>query len=212
MKKWLGGPGFVPPSEIQASRDLSASCCVSVWQRNIATRLRCRSISRSLLAPSGSPVRCIPAAKTSMTDRVFVDTNVLVYSRDSTEVEKQRQALEWLSYLWKERGGRLSSQVLQEYYVTVTEKLKPGLDTAAARADVRSLLAWGPLPVDARTIEGAWAIQDRYALSWWDALIVSAAQIADCRYLLSKDLQDGQEFGGLRVINPFSNSPVSLTA
>jgi len=77
---------------------------------------------------------------------------------------------------------------------------------------VRSLLAWGPLPVDARTVETAWAIQDRYSLSWWDALIVSAAQVADCRLLLSEDLQDGQEFGGLRVVNPFRTSPSSLTA
>jgi predicted nucleic acid-binding protein len=147
-----------------------------------------------------------------MTAKVFVDTNVLVYSRDSTEVEKQRQAMEWLASLWRGRNGRLSFQVLQEYYVTVTEKLEPGLDAAAARADVRSLLAWGPLPVDARTVETAWAIQDRYSLSWWDALIVSAAQVADCRLLLSEDLQDGQEFGGLRVVNPFRTSPSSLTA
>ena len=62
-----------------------------------------------------------------MFDKCFVDTNVLIYSRDKTEPNKQQASIEWLAFLWKERNGRLSYQVLQEYYVTVTQKLKPGL-------------------------------------------------------------------------------------
>jgi predicted nucleic acid-binding protein len=147
-----------------------------------------------------------------MNGSIFVDTNVLVYSRDATEPRKQRQASGWLSHLWEARRGRLSFQVLQEFYVTVTEKLDPGMDIAAARADLRSLLAWNPIPVDARVIDGAWSLQDRHPLSWWDALIVSAAQAAECRYLLSEDLQENHEFGALRVINPFRVSPASLRA
>jgi predicted nucleic acid-binding protein len=85
--------------------------------------------------------------------------------------------------------------VLQEFYGTVTEKLRPGLDRDDAPGDVRSRLAWSPLPVDSRVIEAAWATQDRYRLSWWDGLIVAAAQIADCRYLLSEDLQADQLLG-----------------
>jgi predicted nucleic acid-binding protein len=100
--------------------------------------------------------------------------------------------------------------VLQEFYVTVTEKLKPGLNVAHARSDVRSLLAWRPIPIDSRVIEGAWSIQDRYRLSWWDALIVSAAQIGGCRYLLSEDFQEGQKFGSLHVVHPFRTSPASI--
>ena len=145
-----------------------------------------------------------------MTDMVFVDTNVLVYSRDASEPQKQEQAMGWMAHLWGTRKGRLSFQVLQEFYVTVTHKLKPGLDPESARNDVRSLLAWHPLPVDARIVEGAWVIQDRYNLSWWDAMIVSASQVAACRYLLTEDLQEDQELGNIRVVNPFHTPPASL--
>jgi predicted nucleic acid-binding protein len=142
--------------------------------------------------------------------RVFVDTNVLVYSRDASEGHKQKQAIVWIEYLWRQAAGCLSFQVLQEFYVTVTEKLDPGLARDIARSDVRSLLAWHPLPVEHRIVEGAWAIQDRYRLSWWDSLIVSAAQVADCQFLLTEDLQRSREFGSVQVIDPFQTSPASL--
>ncbi len=144
-----------------------------------------------------------------MTAKVFVDANVLVYTRDASEPEKQGKALAWMEYLWSAGTGRLSFQVLREFYVTVTEKLKPGLDLAHARSDVRSLLTWHPIPVDDRVIEGAWLIQDRFRLSWWDALIVSAAEIGGCHHLLSEDFQEGQRIGDVRVINPFRTSPAS---
>jgi len=145
-----------------------------------------------------------------MPDKVFVDTNVLVYSRDASEAQKQKQAMSWMSYLWQTRTGRLSFQVIQEYYAAVTSKLEPGLAPAIARQDVRSLLAWQPVHLDGRMIEGAWHLQDHFRLSWWDALIVSAAQIADCHYLLTEDLQEGQELGRVKVINPFRLSPEEL--
>jgi len=142
-----------------------------------------------------------------MTVKVFVDSNVLVYARDASEPGKQEKALAWMERLWTPGTGCLSFQVLQEFYVTVTEKLKPGLDAGHARSDVRSLLTWHPVPIDGRVIEGAWAIQDRFRLSWWDALIVSAAQTGNCLYLLSEDFQEGQKFGSLCVINPFRSDP-----
>ncbi len=145
-----------------------------------------------------------------MTATIFVDTNVLVYRRDSAQGEKQAQAEAWMERLWAARSGRLSYQVLQEYYVTVTSKLKPGLDAVSARNDVRSLLAWHPVTIDAGVVEAAWVIQDRYQLSWCDALIVGAAQVANCRLLLTEDLQDGQELGEVRVVSPFNNSPESV--
>jgi predicted nucleic acid-binding protein len=145
-----------------------------------------------------------------MPGETFVDTNVLVYSRDASEGDKHRQAKAWMSHLWTTRQGRLSSQVLQEFYVTVTEKLDPGLDAESARRDVRSFLAWRPIAVDARVLEGAWSVQDRYRLSWWDALIAAAAQVAGCAYLLTEDLQDELVLGTVRVVNPFRASPQSL--
>ena len=139
--------------------------------------------------------------------RIFVDTNVLVYSRDSSEPVKQKQALVWMTFLWDRKNGRISYQVLQEFYATVTGKLQPGLKVSAAREDIKALMAWNPLPVDRQVIKGAWELQDRNKLSWWDALIVSAAQTTQCQYLLTEDLQEAQKFGTVQVINPFQHAP-----
>jgi predicted nucleic acid-binding protein len=145
-----------------------------------------------------------------MNAKVFVDTNVLVYCRDASEPEKQARAAAWMAALWERRAGRLSYQVLQEYYVTVTAKLDPGLEPEAARTDVRALLAWKPLPLEVRVLEGAWLLQDRYGFSWWDALIAAAAQAEGCRYLLSEDFQAGMEVSDLIVMNPFRITPADL--
>lgn len=145
-----------------------------------------------------------------MSDNIFVDTNVLVYSRDASEPQKQPLAITWMKYLWETRTGRLSFQVLQEFYMTVVFKLEPGLKPENARKDVRSFFAWQPLSVESRVVEGAWGIQDRFRLSWWDALIVCAAQVMGCSYLLTENLQENQKLGDLRVINPFYISPESF--
>jgi predicted nucleic acid-binding protein len=145
-----------------------------------------------------------------MTEKIFVDSNVLAYARDASEREKQPRAIEWMEHLWRSKAGRVSVQVLQEFYVTVTRKLKPGLAPEAARADVRELMAWHPTTLDARILEGAFEAEDRHRLSFWDALIVSAARAGACDYLLTEDLQDGQSFDGLVVIDPFRNKPESL--
>jgi predicted nucleic acid-binding protein len=138
---------------------------------------------------------------------VFVDTNVLVYARDAAETVKQPQAQAWLEHLWRTRSGRLSYQVLSEYYVTVTQKLEPGLTPDEARADVRNLAAWRPVVVDDTVLEDAWALQDRHSLSLWDALVLAAAGAAHCDRLLSEDLTDGETYGPVRVVNPFLHSP-----
>jgi len=138
-----------------------------------------------------------------MNAKVFVDTNILVYARDSSETEKQQKAKQWIAHLWKNRSGRLSYQSFNEYYVVTTQRLKPGLSKEQARADLNALEAWNPLTVNKKVIDNAWKIQDRYQFSWWDSLILSAAQIQGCEVLLSEDLQDGQVVGGVRVVNPF---------
>jgi predicted nucleic acid-binding protein len=146
-----------------------------------------------------------------MAGNVFTDTNVLVYSRDTAEPDKQRKAKAWMTQLWTTRQGRLSYQVLQEFYVTVTEKLEPGLDRDSARRDVQAFAAWRPVTIDGPVLEAAWLVQDRYRLSWWDALIVAAAQVSACAYLLTEDLQDDQILGTVQVVNPFRTSPEQLT-
>lgn len=139
--------------------------------------------------------------------KVFVDTNVFVYVRDSNEPVKQRRALAWIEELWATREGRLSTQVLNEYYHAVTRRLRPGMPAERARADVERLMLWGPLPVDEELIRLALEIGSLSPLSHWDALIIAAAQRANCRTLLSEDLNDGQEFGSVRVVNPFVHNP-----
>lgn len=138
-----------------------------------------------------------------MTGDVFVDTNVLVYDQDVGERTKQPQAHRWLTFLWRQRRGRLSTQILSEYYVTVTRKLSPARPADLAREDVRDLLAWRPIPLDDRVLVAAWDADARYSISWWDALVVAAAKIGGCRYLLTEDLQDGQDLDGLVVVDPF---------
>jgi predicted nucleic acid-binding protein len=101
--------------------------------------------------------------------------------------------------------------VLQEFYAIVTRKLQPGLNPDAARRVVRALWAWQPIVVDNRLISTAWADQDRFGLSWWDALIVAAARVAGCAYLLTEDLQHNQDLDGLRVISPFQVTPDALS-
>jgi predicted nucleic acid-binding protein len=140
----------------------------------------------------------------------FVDTNILVYRRDRADEEKNDRAVAWIEYLWRERSGRLSIQVLQEFYVTVTQKLDPKLPKEIARQDVRDLVSWRPVVADTKLLADAWAIQDRHKISWWDSLVVAAAQSAGCRYLLSEDLQDGQIFDNVQVVNPFLHSLDSI--
>lgn len=138
-----------------------------------------------------------------MTARVFVDTNVLVYRQDASEPVKQPRAARWIEHLWRSRSGRLSYQVLQELYVTVTHKLEPGLPALKAQQLVRDLVAWQPAAIDLPVMERAWALHRSHSLSWWDALIVSAAQAQRCSVLLTEDLQHGQFFDELRVVDPF---------
>jgi len=138
-----------------------------------------------------------------MAGPVFVDTNILVYARDAGEPVKQVRAMEVLRVLWESRLGRVSQQVLQEYYVTVTGKLKPGLPKQDARDDVAALLAWRPLGTSGTTLAKAWEIEDRCGFSWWDSLIVASALENRCLFLVSEDLQDGQAVDGLRIRNPF---------
>jgi predicted nucleic acid-binding protein len=143
-----------------------------------------------------------------MTAPVFVDTNVLIYALDAADLKKQEAARAWRAELWKSGRGRISYQVLQEFYAKVTQKW-PGA-RREARAEVRDLLAWRPVAVDAGVLERAWTLQDRYQLSFWDSLIVAAARSASCRYLLTEDLQGHQDLDGVLVINPFRCDPTAL--
>jgi predicted nucleic acid-binding protein len=143
---------------------------------------------------------------------VFVDTNVLLYSEDGGDARRQVQALAWLRELWQRRCGRISTQVLGEFYVNATRKLKPAMPSGDARAEVRRYQRWRPWQIDQPTVEAAWAVESRFKIGYWDALIVAAAQQQGCELLLSEDLQHEQRFDGVQVVNPFLVGPERLDA
>jgi len=143
-----------------------------------------------------------------MTATVFVDTNVLIYALDPGDPKKNSAAEAWRTELWKTRRGRLSIQVLQEFYVKATKKWPKSRDRA--RAEVQDLLAWHPVPMDYALLELGWKFQDRFQLSFWDSLIVAAAKTSGCRYLLTEDLQAGQNLDGVQVTNPFLTPPSAV--
>ncbi len=134
---------------------------------------------------------------------VFVDTNILAYCHDSAQGRKKVMAEDLLARLWQQQGGRTSMQVLNELYVTLTRKLPHPLPRDIAWRITEDLLVWSPLPTDRRLLTRAREVETRYRLNWWDALIVAAAQLQDCTTLLTEDLQDGMDFDGVRVGNPF---------
>ena len=142
-----------------------------------------------------------------MTDLFFVDTNVLVYSKDLNEPTKMRRSNDWIDALWTAQVGRVSAQVLSEFYDVTARK---DVSKAERKATVLAFATWKPQPIDVAIIEGAWEIQDRFQLSWWNALIVAAAQRQGCRYLLTEDTLAGQDLGGVMVVNPFTTAPESL--
>jgi predicted nucleic acid-binding protein len=149
----------------------------------------------------------MPSAST-----VFVDTNVLIYAEDRADATKHAAARAWLRSLWTQRRGRLSTQVLSEFYVNATRKIQPPMPPGDARAQVRRFQRWQPWQIDHATVEAAWAVETRYALSYWDSLIVAAAQQLGCAFLLSEGLQHEQQIDSVRIVNPFLVGPERIDA
>jgi predicted nucleic acid-binding protein len=149
----------------------------------------------------------MPSAST-----VFVDTNVLLYAEDRADEVRFAAARGRLRELWVRRIGRLSTQVLNEFYVNATRRITPPMPAGDARAEVRRYQGWNPWIVDHATVEAAWAVESRYGLSYWDALMVAAAQQQGCTLLLTEDLQHDQRIEQVRIVNPFVAGPELLDA
>ncbi len=145
-----------------------------------------------------------------MTAVVFVDTNVLIYGVDDKDPDKRDRARGWLQVCWEQRCGRLSTQVLNEFYVNVRKKFAQALSQDDARTEIRRYQHWKPWPIDQATVETAWAVESRYGVNYWDALMVAAAQQQGCNWLLTEDLQHGQQIDGVRIVNPFIAGPQLL--
>ncbi len=134
----------------------------------------------------------------------FVDTNVLVYAYDADAGRKRDIARDLLARLSRMREGRLSTQVLQEFYVTVTRKLPQPLDHATARTVIDTYRVWPVQSIDVGAILAASQVEDRWQLSFWDVLIVTAAKQAGATRLFSEDLQGSHVVDGVMIENPFA--------
>jgi predicted nucleic acid-binding protein len=141
----------------------------------------------------------------SMSDRYFVDTNILMYVHDAAAGEKHRIARALLEELWETRSGVVSTQVLQELAVNLRKKAKKPLDARATRDVVSDYLAWQVVVNGGESILEALDLESRFQVSFWDALVIQAAQASGAETLYSEDLSDGQTYGQLRVVNPFAH-------
>jgi predicted nucleic acid-binding protein len=134
----------------------------------------------------------------------FVDTNVLAYALDRSEVHRQPIAEALLDELWGDRTGVISTQVLQEFHVVATRRFDPPLSSRAARSVISAYGAWPVVAIDLPMILQASALEERHSFSFWDALIVEAARRAGASRIVSADLQTGRRIAGLVVENPFA--------
>lgn len=136
-------------------------------------------------------------------DKVFVDTNVIVYAYDVSAKEKHEVAQKIIVDLWNSGLGLLSTQVLQEFFVIITKKTSKPHDVKSAREIVSDLIKWDVIVNDAESILGAIGIHSRYKYSFWDAMLIHAAITGGAACLLSEDLSDGQRIKGVEIKNPF---------
>jgi predicted nucleic acid-binding protein len=134
-------------------------------------------------------------------ERVFIDTNVVLYASDRASGDKRIRARDALAPLLRERRAVISTQVLQELFAAVTRKLHVPAERARQYVDKWSKI--DVVMIRPETILGAIDLHRLHALSFWDALIIKSASIAGCSRLLSEDLNHGQAIDGVTVDNPF---------
>jgi len=137
-----------------------------------------------------------------MKDKIFVDTNILVYAHDLSAGDRHAKASAVIENLWEAETGVLSAQVLQEFYVTVMRKIKNPLKPGEAREIIRNYLAWPVQVNDAELTIRASEIEEKGSLSFWDALIVAAALRLQAKKIITEDLNHGQIIEGILIENP----------
>lgn len=140
-----------------------------------------------------------------MKDRVFVDSNVLIYAHDLDARDKHLRAVEVVRGLWENRNGILSTQVLQEFYVNVTRKIPEPLPRSKAREVARNYSLWQTETIHPVDVFRASEIEEANQISFWDALIVVTATKGGASTLLSEDLSAGQIIAGVAIENPFAD-------
>jgi predicted nucleic acid-binding protein len=140
-----------------------------------------------------------------MSDKCFVDTNILVYAHDRTAGVKHRRAQSLIEKLWNSGGGVLSTQVLQELCINLRRKTSHSLSVEETRRLIQDYSSWTIVINTADSVLQALDIEFRYKISFWDALIVQAAGSSGTTVLYSEDLADGQTYGSVRVVNPLND-------
>jgi predicted nucleic acid-binding protein len=139
----------------------------------------------------------------SMPDRIFVDTNILVYAHDVSAGIKHATAKNLIQDLWENKTGCLSIQVMQEFYVNVTQKVPNPMDYVNAIGIIRDLKYWKVHEPKIEDVLNAVDIQQRYQISFWDAMILQSALQLECSLLWSEDLNPDQVYESVKLINPF---------
>ena len=156
------------------------------------------------LSPIPDEPSCMPNGP-----RVFVDTSVLLYADDRGDPARRDQARAWLAHLWAKRTGRVSTQILSEYYVSTTQHvgqhIAKSLSQGDARAKLRRYQQWQPWVIDHQTVETAWGLEARLKLDYWQALTLACATHCGCVAVLS-DVLPLTRYDHLEVINPFEMS------
>lgn len=138
-----------------------------------------------------------------MTDRCFLDTNLLVYAHNRGSGEKHERARDLIERLWIDGTGVLGTQVVQELYVNICRKAKRPLPSGEAARIVKDYLSWAVVANSGPSILKAALLESRFQIALWDALIIQAATLAGSRTLYSEDLNHDQFYGSVRVVNPF---------
>ena len=144
-----------------------------------------------------------------MSDKVFVDTNILVYAHDRAAGAKHERARLLIENLWKSDGGVISTQVLQELCVSLRRRAARPLPVEETQRLIEDYLAWEIVVNTAESVVEALAIESRYKISFWDALIVQAAGSSGAAILYSEDLAHDQSHGSVRVVNPLREEAIS---
>ena len=139
-----------------------------------------------------------------MSEKVFVDSTILVYAHDVEAGEKRAIAEHVLRQLWQDESGRLSTQVLQEFYVNLTRKIATPVSRRDARELNNAYRVWPVATLDVADLLTASDVEERFRINFWDATIVVAALKSGAAVLLSEELNPGHGISGLEVRNPFA--------
>src|SRR5271168_404954 len=132
----------------------------------------------------------------STNDIVFVDTNILIYAHDRDAGVRWQRASQALEQLWEARTGRMSVQVLQEFFAVATGKLKAAVGVAAAREVIRTYSPWVTVPTGVDTVLRASEIAEVAKISFWNGMIIAAAERSGAATLYTEELNDGQVIAG----------------